>query len=261
MAVDEPRDEELEDAELHEDSLLGSLHDWLRTQAPWWAVSCTAHMAALAMLLLLGKMIVPKIEADMQQFDPVDVAEKVDAPVDPTVVDRRPPDLDYSPPADITTESPPPGTSPDDVGPPAPATGEQNPTSTSVVSVDIGGFPNTMPGPGPKVPGSGGIPGNLLPGPNFRPRVTGVIGSVPSGDRAVVAALDWLARHQMPRRQLELARLHQNVQGPFMHRPGRPRVVLRRHRNGRSSLLGRGENASIQGSGRANDRRRHLLAY
>ena len=46
MAVDEPRDEELEDGELHEDSLVGSLHDWLRTQAPWWAVSCTAHMAA-----------------------------------------------------------------------------------------------------------------------------------------------------------------------------------------------------------------------
>jgi hypothetical protein len=197
MAVDEPRDEELEDGELLEGSLLGSLHDWLRTQAPWWAVSCTAHMAALAMLLLLGKMIVPKIEADVQLFDPVDVAEKVDAPVDPTVVDRRPPDLDYRPPEDITTEAPPPGTSPDDVGPPVPATGEQIPTSTSVVSVDVGGFPTTMPGPGPKVPGSGGIPGNLLPGPNFRPHVTGIPGSVPSGDRAVVAALDWLARHQM----------------------------------------------------------------
>jgi hypothetical protein len=196
MASDELDGEDVEGAELNQNSLLRDIHDWLRTQAPWWTVSCTAHMAALAMLLLLGRMVVPKIDADASAFDPVDIAKKAEAPVDP-IVDQKPPDLDYKVIDDLSIANPPPGTSPDDIGPPAPATGEPTSTTISVASLDAGGFPTTMPGAGPKPKGTGRIPGNLLPGPDFRPRITGIVGSVPSGDRAVVAALDWLARHQM----------------------------------------------------------------
>ena len=57
MAGEETKAAEVaEDPELLEDddSLMGQIKDWVRTQAPWWATSFTVHMVALSTLLLLG---------------------------------------------------------------------------------------------------------------------------------------------------------------------------------------------------------------
>ncbi len=200
MAVDEPRDEELEDGELNEVSPLASLHDWLRTQAPWWAVSCTAHMAALAMLLLLGKMIVPKIETGETAFDPVEIVAKTDSTVDQSPIDPGPPDPDYKSidtldlmvhDSDVKAPSPDVGTSTT-----ALSSGAQTIDTSSKVVTGGTGFSVDAVGPGPKLDGRGGLLGKLIPGSDPR-KINPGIGSTPAGDRAVVAALNWLARHQM----------------------------------------------------------------
>src|SRR5579862_9550332 len=76
MAGEETKAAEVaEDPELLEDddSLMGQIKDWVRTQAPWWATSFTIHMVALSTLLLLGRVIAPKQEGESPAFDTAEV--------------------------------------------------------------------------------------------------------------------------------------------------------------------------------------------
>jgi len=67
-AVEIPEEELLiEDS----DSMGAILREWIRTQAPWWAVSFTVHMVLLASLLLLGSLASSKIADDIPTFDEV----------------------------------------------------------------------------------------------------------------------------------------------------------------------------------------------
>jgi hypothetical protein len=199
MANDESDREELDETELNENFLLRDLRDWLRTQAPWWAVSCTAHMVVLAMLLLLGKMIVPKIESDAPSFVEPEVAQKEETPVDPSpVVDPGPPDID---PSTVTTAilantDPPPGNTWEDTSglPPVKPPGDPTIKVPGGAPGGIGIPTYTGPGKGPRVIGPPGIPG--VPGDSVNSRVHGVRDGTREGDRAVVAALYWIARHQ-----------------------------------------------------------------
>ena len=56
--------EEPEEEEAVEGSLSADIQEWIRTAAPWWAISFTVHMVLLSSLLLLGKFLPPKIEGD-----------------------------------------------------------------------------------------------------------------------------------------------------------------------------------------------------
>src|SRR5437879_6077836 len=41
------------------DSVWSQVRDWMRNQLPWWSMSFTVHVAALASLLLLGRYSLP----------------------------------------------------------------------------------------------------------------------------------------------------------------------------------------------------------
>ena len=61
--------EEPEDEEVLEGSLFADIQEWIRTAAPWWAISFTVHMVLLSSLLLLGRFVAPKVEGDAPSFD------------------------------------------------------------------------------------------------------------------------------------------------------------------------------------------------
>jgi len=191
--------EHLDDAELSEGSLIADLRQWLRTQAPWWAVSCTAHMAALSALLLLGRFVVPVAETDGTSFEPPAMVVENIEPVEAQIIDPGPPDPKEK---DLTTKDlmDPDKISPDGVpdgvyekptmqpsGPPT--------ESDRDLRGPSGAWPVPGSGPGFKPifregpPGGGGLRTDHR-GPftdPSRPR---------SADKAVIAALNWLARHQ-----------------------------------------------------------------
>ena len=200
MASDELDREELDEAELNESFLLRDLRDWLRTQAPWWAVSCTAHMVVLAMLLLLGKMIVPKLESDAPAFVEPEVAQVEDKPVDPSpIVDPGPPEVDYHPlsTVDLVKIDPPLGNTMEVVPPdhtPFKQPGDPTVTVPGGALGGTGGPTYSGPGSGPRSFGPPGIPG--VPGDPVKRLIHGVPDSTRAGDRAVIAALYWIARHQ-----------------------------------------------------------------
>jgi hypothetical protein len=194
MESDELDGDDLDGAELNEYSLFRDLRDWLRTQAPWWAVSCTAHMAVLAMLLLLGRMIVPKIESDAPAFDPVEVAEKAPATVDP-IVDPGLPDVEYHGlrTEDLEKLDSRPAGSPEAIGKPMPPPGDPILVNGGSGLATAGGFPH----PGAIGPRPADIrPSWILPGGQGGKLPGNGDGSTRDGDRAIVAALYWFARHQ-----------------------------------------------------------------
>ncbi|HEX3999123.1 MAG TPA: prenyltransferase/squalene oxidase repeat-containing protein [Pirellulales bacterium] len=190
--------EESEDAEFEQRSFISHFRDFVRTQAPWWAVSCTAHMAALAMLLLLGRMIVPKADTGDVGFNPPEaVVDASDAPVDPPIVDPGLPDIDEK---GLTTIAMifPEAMANDLTSTPGNTPGEQPPgdplkTDTGFVGGGTGFLPSGA--------GLGGKPvGPIGPTGGFgawrdRSKIN-IDGNTPSCDRAVVAALYWFARHQ-----------------------------------------------------------------
>ncbi len=127
-------DDDLDAEEMNENSLLVDVRNWLRTQAPWWAMSCTAHMAALAMLLLLGRMIVPTIDSDAPAFTEAEVAQKDETPLENPIVDPGPPDIEYH---QLTTEDlvkvePPPGNTLEVVADTTPFKPSGDPTVTTL---------------------------------------------------------------------------------------------------------------------------------
>ncbi len=45
---------EAEEELIDDDSLMGQIQEWIRTQAPWWATSFTIHMVALFDVAVIG---------------------------------------------------------------------------------------------------------------------------------------------------------------------------------------------------------------
>src|SRR5436305_5225351 len=61
-------------------STMGALSEWMREQAPWWAMSFTVHMVVLAILfVVLGHFVPEKKQDDIPSFD--------EAQTPPAVVD------------------------------------------------------------------------------------------------------------------------------------------------------------------------------
>ncbi len=222
MAGEETKAAEVaEDPELLEDddSLMGQIKEWVRTQAPWWATSFTIHMVALSTLLLLGRVMVPKQEGDAPAFDTAETTKQDDAP--PEHYEIGDPQVD---PSELSTESLM------EMQPSTPTVTEEYNDDSAVFTPKGGGVASntTAPdtggrggpdikafGPGPKVHGAGGIgsgvgsgtqAGSGGDGSGFGNRGTGSrkamvgrYGGTKATERAVGAALYWLARHQDPK--------------------------------------------------------------
>ncbi len=181
------------------------LREWMRNQLPWWSMSFTVHIAALASLLLLGRFaMTPTPQNDVATFAPV---ERFDEPNQ--IIESVPPDpVGDEIPRPINVEIPP-----DPVGmpdaPPAPAGLGQTGAPDGIDQPAIG-HQNTIGDPGawvPKQPGSGagndggslfqGPPGDPYAARNKPPGVGRVGGGpTPDSEHAVAAAIYWLAAHQ-----------------------------------------------------------------
>jgi len=181
---------------------------WVLRQGPWWMASMFGHMLILVILgLLLGRMKITKVSNETPIFDTVvDEApptaeltkfELGDAPLEPTVLDTE---------SLLMTE-------PTDVGETASTPGELNEggggafTSGEDTGYGLGGFDFLASGDGPAQRGAGGVGRGVGAGKGAgkdgeggfagRGARTGLGGGgTRATERAVAAALNWIARHQ-----------------------------------------------------------------
>src|SRR5947209_4998704 len=157
-----PRIADQSECEQQDESLAARLAEWMRNQLPWWAISFTLHVAALASLLLLGRFTLPSAPRDQgaiflppekvdSNVDPLKPFEVGAADVAPKPIDlETPPQVTGSPDADNVT--PIPGPMGDRTSNLPPATDAASPQSDSVFR------PYTF-GPGP----ASNDPGSLVP--------------------------------------------------------------------------------------------------
>ena len=187
---------------------------WVREKGLWWATSITAHALILSIVMLVaGAMYVaPKVEGEAPQFDSADVDTTIpevenfevgDTPIDPTELNTDTLSLE----APTVTEQV--NTSADDPFSEA-GGGATTPNPTTVPG--LGGLDLKAIGAGPALKGPGGLGGGNgegkgvgtgSKGTGFGGRGTGVRkamlgsgGGTKQSERAVAAALNWLARHQ-----------------------------------------------------------------
>ena len=217
-AVEQPEEvvEELDDS----DSMMGMLREWMRNQAPWWAMSFTVHMVLLSSLLLLGRFAADKKQDDIPSFDEAQTPPVVvDAPLkdyeigdpnpDPTVLDTRIADGRSEPSAAGTETA---QYNDDNARVRRTRAAACNRQSAAVADLGgRGGFEVKAFGPGPKIHG-GGIGAGVGAGNNAgsggddngfgsrgtgsRKALLGRYGGTRQTERAVAAALYWLANHQ-----------------------------------------------------------------
>ena len=215
-AVEQPQEgaEEIDDS----DSMSGALSEWMREQAPWWAMSFTVHMVVLAVLfVVLGHFVPDKKQEDIPSFDEAQTPTAVvdadlkkydigDPNPDPTVLDTQSlMEVEPSQPEQKAQYN-------DDS---AVFTERGGGVNTSAAVADLGGrggFEVKAFGPGPKVHGGGGIGAGVGAGNNAgsggdgngfggrgtgsRKALLGRYGGTRQTERAVAAALYWMANHQ-----------------------------------------------------------------
>lgn len=200
--------------------LLAPVGHWVRTEGAWWASSFVFHMLGVCVLMLLNTAVNPATTEEAPSFDeakvdsaaqppPVERFEVGDAPLDPTELTTE--SLTLSQPLQLEqTEE-----INDDNTVFTPRGGGVAALSSGPSLGGAGGFDILGIGAGLSVRGRGGgvgtglgtgtQPGTGGSGTGFGSRGTGVrkamvgsFGGTRQSERAVAAALSWLARHQNP---------------------------------------------------------------
>ena len=209
--------EEPEDEEAVEGSLSADIQEWIRTAAPWWAISFTVHMVLLSSLLLLGKFLPPTVEGDASAFEDIKETAMTEPPVENYELGQpqlEPTQLDTQSLMDMTPSQPAQTEQINDDNPQFTERGGGVAMTTTAPDMGgRGGFDVKAFGPGPKVKGGGGIGAGVGTGGNagsggdgngfggrgtgMRKAMLGRYGGTKATERAVAAALYWLAKHQM----------------------------------------------------------------
>jgi hypothetical protein len=199
--------------------LLGAVKDWFWDKGPWYAASVVGHVTLLTtVLLLLGTAKPPQPPADVPSFDTkMDTAlpepdlsrfEVGETPIDPTVLDTESLSMVEAPKIEQTEQI-------NDNSPVFEAAGGGMANNSKVPNLGgLGGFDIKAIGPGPAVRGAGGVgagtgtgtnPGSGGAGTGFggrghgmRKAMVGGFGGTKQTERAVAAAINWIARHQNP---------------------------------------------------------------
>jgi hypothetical protein len=197
--------------------LVTAMKGWLKQVGPFWAASIAGHLIALIVLaLVLGTVHVAKKIMDAPEFEAeVETAlpepdltrfEVSDTPIEPTVLDTE--SLTLEPPKVEQTEQ-----YNDDSATFVEAGGGMAMASATNLG-GLGGFDFKAIGEGAAVTGKGGVGtsagtsntgGSGGAGSGFggrgsghRKEMVGGFGGTKQSERAVAAALNWIARHQGP---------------------------------------------------------------
>ena len=200
------------------ETLSARFMDWVRTELVWYAGSFTLHLLALSVLLLLGPIMTHENQGDAPQFESKAIEEPgkdSDLEIDDTGKELPPLPLerikvDPIPPLPLLPPQPEAENGQngengedgkDDLPGGCMKTGAKDIVTGGAATIGFGNGPKPV---GPQgigsVFGTGDHPGNGGPGDGFKWRRgrAGDPGNPPtkSTERAVRAALAWLARHQ-----------------------------------------------------------------
>lgn len=202
--------------------IIEDISEWVKTQGLWWATSVTAHAVVLStILLLMGTVAAPLLEdlgapkfesvqTEIPDPEPIEHFEVGETPLDPTELTTDSLSLAEAPPQMAQEEQ----INTKESDPFEEAGGGRAADENSVSLGGLGGFDVKAIGPGARVTGKGGVgtgigtgnsPGSGGAGSGFGGRGSGVrkamlgaYGGTKGSERAVAAALNWLARHQNP---------------------------------------------------------------
>lgn len=196
------------------ENLPEALRDWARQRGLWWATSVTVHAVVLSVIMMVAgaSYVAPKVEGDAPKFDATDIDTTLpqvenfvigDTPIDPTELNTGTLVLE----APAVTEQV--NTTPDD---PFSESGGGQATPNATNLPGLGGLDLKAVGTGRGLKGPGGLggvsgdgkgAGSGSGGSGFGGRGSGVRkamlssgGGTKQSERAVAAALNWLARHQ-----------------------------------------------------------------
>jgi hypothetical protein len=197
---------------------------WFRQEGPWWAASFVFHLVLMMCIVVGGtyfsKPIEPSDLADAPSFEEADVNQALDPPK----VERFEVGENSMDPAELSTES----LKLNQAAPQVEMASNDAPSSASASLEDmgggaastggptlggLGGFDVTGIGSGSAVHGSGGVgsgsgtgnvaglgSGNIAGlsgrGDKMKKEMVGGFGGTKPSERAVGAALNWIARHQ-----------------------------------------------------------------
>ncbi len=215
--------------------LLAAARNWLRLEGAWWASSFVFHMLLMCVLMLVGTKVTRPVLDEAPSFEEAEVDTKAppppperfevgDAPLEPTELSTD--TLSMSQPGQLEQAEEYNDDSP-----------EFTPRGGGVAAITsgpslggIGGFDIGGVGPGLAVRGAGGVgvgvgtgthagaggsgTGFGTRGTGMRKAMVGSFGGTKQGERAVGAALNWLARHQNPDGSWSLSKYRTQCKDP-----------------------------------------------
>ena len=209
-------------------TMMDSIRTWFLEDAAWWLSSFLFHMVLMCVLAFIGTEVKPTIVGDAPSFTEAEQQEDMpepnldnfevgQTPEEPTELTTETLTLNQAPPAmDASVETDPSGGGGMGIGEGVGlGVGEGGGTAMAAngpMLGGLGGFDVKAFGPGPAVRGAGGVgygvgtgknPGVGGSGVGFggrgsgaRKAMVGGFGGTKHSERAVAAALNWLARHQ-----------------------------------------------------------------
>lgn len=199
----------------HDRRMSDKIREWFMAEGAWWTASFVFHMLLMCAMMFLGTKITPKTEGETisikgteEANEPPTPPEKLEkfevgeTPIQPTELSTETLTLNQAPQLDAS----------DGGGGSGLAEGGGTPMASGPVLGGLGGFSITAVGPGPAVRGKGGVGSGVgtgthagaggsgygFGGRGSKGGLVGGFGGTKNSERAVAAALNWIARHQMP---------------------------------------------------------------
>jgi len=216
--------------------------EWLRTESPWWLCSFTFHMILVCSLAMISTQVIQKLDIPEEviigsnvpqliskiTLDPPSVEEiKIpDLPPDTTLANIQPDKIGID--IEVTTSVPAGDGGESKItrhrrGDPDGKEGIYASSPFGLTAIGPGPAPGSRYNGRPNVGGDPRSEGNTIWEIRKRGLKNGSLGTgrTKEGDRAVVAALNWILRHQLPDGRWSLTSYHRCCRDATCTTPGK----------------------------------------